>query len=166
MRLDEELDQALRNRAKEERVTVNSLMNRVLWKFIEWDLPCSKIGMVGVSQVTVTKFLTEVDDEKLTELGKQIAWEFVKPFIEYLYGKLSVDSSILFFKRMSHYANRFEFDATVEGGRRTLVLRHNMSQKWSRYYSGLAEGLYHDLLGKQAKIDSTDELCMVQFPAD
>ena len=166
VRLDEELDLALRNRAKDERVTVNSLVNRAIWKFIEWDLPSEKIGMVDVSPVTVGKLMNEIDDERLVELGRQIAGEVVKPFTEYLYGEFSVDSSILFFKRMSHYAGRGVFGDKTVNGKHVLVIKHNLGQKWSRYSGGVFEGVFGDLLGKKTKVNYTDDLCMVQFPAD
>jgi hypothetical protein len=165
VRLDEDLDHAIQQRAKDSRVTVNFLVNRAIRKLVEWDIPSANVGMVVVPSVLHDRLFDAVDEQVCRELGHSIAAEFYKPFAEFLFGEFSVNTAILLFKRMSEYGGRFVFDDSRDTRKYVVIIRHGSGQKMSHYYGGLIEGIFRDILGKQLKLQCTQALCIAQFDA-
>jgi hypothetical protein len=163
VRLEEDLDLAIQDRARDLRVTVNFLVNRAVRKFVEWDIPSEKFGMVIIASALLNKLFDEVDEQTCFKLGRSIAVEVFRPFMEYLFGELTVRASILLLKRASEYGGRFVFDEARDTKKHILIIRHDLGQKGSMYYSGLLEGVFRDLLGKHLKVDCTAALCIAQF---
>jgi hypothetical protein len=166
VRLDADLDAAIQRKSAEEKVTVNFFINRTVRKLVEWDMPARKFGLVMTPEALLIKLLERYDDESCLELGRASAREYIKPLAEYLYGEFSLETSILLFRRSSQYGGRWEFDEVVDladSKKHVLILRHNQGHKWARYYHGLIVETFRGLLGKNAKVESTDNLCIAQF---
>jgi hypothetical protein len=165
VRLDDDLDRAIQDRARDANVSVNFLVNKLIRRFIEWDVPAEKFGTVHVPSVLLQRLYDETDDGKAEALGRLIAREYFGPFCKYLFGELSFERSILAFKRMAEYGGRFAFDTSSDKRNHIIVLRHQGGEKISSYYSGLLLGVFNDLLKMDIKVESTHDLCIAQVPA-
>jgi phage-related holin len=163
IRLDEDLDTAIQDRARDSKMAVNYLVNRAVRRLIEWDIPSEQIGMVAMPMTLVTSLFGQIDEQSCTKLGKMVSVEFFKPFAEYLFGEFSVYTSIMLFKRIAEYGRSFVFDTSSDSRKHLLVLRHGRGRKLSVYYASLIEGVFHDLLGRQVEVEYTDALCMSQL---
>jgi hypothetical protein len=166
VRLDKDLDDAIQRRAEEEKITVNFLVNRTVRKLVEWDIPARKFGLVIAPEGLLSTLIDRYDDESCIELGRASAREYIKPFAEYLYGEFSLETSILLFRRSSQYGGRWEFDDVVDvadSRKHILVFKHNQGHKWAKYYHGLMVETFRILLGKDAKVESTDYVIIAQF---
>lgn len=165
IRLDEDLDRVIQNRARNENASVNFLMNSIIRKFVEWDIPAEKIGLRSIPEALLSRLIGEKDDEKCNELGRWVAREVFRPLAEYIFGDLSIHTSVQVFKRISQYAGRLRFDDTTDSRKHILILGHNQGHSMSKYYGGVMEGVFHDLLGKQLILECTDSLCIAQLEA-
>lgn len=163
VRLDEELDRAINNRARDSNVSVNFLVNRLIRKFIEWDLPAEKFGLGPVAAILLNRLFDEVNEEEAFELGKWTAREFFSPFCRYLFGELTAETTILTFRRASEYGSRYTFDTTSDTNNRVIVLRHNGGPKISSFYSGIFSGLYSGILKMELKVESTHDYIVAQL---
>jgi hypothetical protein len=163
VRLDDDLDMAIQNRANESHVSVNFVVNRLIRKFIEWDIPAEKFGLGPVAAILLNRLFDEVDEATSAELGKWAAHEFFSPFCRYLFGELTYETSILTFRRASEYGNRYTFDTTSDARNRIIVLRHNGGSKVSSFYAGMFKGIYSDILKMEPNIESTHDYCIVQL---
>lgn len=163
VRLDDDLDRAIQNRAKESNVSVNFLINRLIRKFIEWDVPAEKFGLGPVAAILLNRLFDEISEEASGELGKWAAHEFFSPFCRYLFGELTYETSILTFRRASEYGSRYAFDTTSDSRNRVIVLRHNGGPKISSFYAGIFKGIYSDILKMELNVESTHDYCIAQL---
>jgi hypothetical protein len=164
VRLDDDLDRALQDRARDANVSVNFLVNKLIRKFIDWDVPAERVGTVHVPSILIKRLYEEIDDGEAESLGVWIGHEFYQPFCKYLFGELTFETSIVAFKRMSEYGGRFVFDSSSDKKNHILVLRHGAGQKLSAYYAGLLRGVYEELLKMEVKVECTRDLCIAQIP--
>jgi len=164
IRLDEDLNLAIQEKAKDANTSVNFLVNRLIRKYIEWDLPGAKFGIGPVAASLVNILFDDLDEKTAYEMGKRVAHEFTSPFVTYLFGELTFETAISLFRRASDYGGRYTFDINSDKAHHVLVLRHNGGLKLSNFYSGIFQGLYSDILKIQIKIEMTEDYCVVRFP--
>jgi hypothetical protein len=164
IRLDDDLDKAIGERARAARVSVNSMMNRLIRKYIDWDVPASMFGLGPVAASLFNRLFDEIDEKKAEELGRKFAQEFFVPFATYLFGEFTFESSVMLFRRSSDYGGRFTFDSHSDRRNHVIVLRHNAGEKVTAFYCGMMKGLYSDALMMTAKVSCTRDLCEVRLP--
>src|SRR6266480_3020845 len=165
VRLDDVLDRAIQEKAKEANTSVNFLVNRLIRKYIDWDLPAEKFGLGPVASGLVNRLFDEIGDKSAYELGRSVAHDFYEPYATYLFGELTFETSILLFRRASDYGGRYIFDSNSDKRHHVLAIRHNGGQKVSRFYSGVFQGVYSEILKMEVKVESTKEYCVVRLPA-
>jgi hypothetical protein len=165
LRVDEKLDSAIAKRASREGVSVNFLITRGLRKFIEWDLPIRELGLVVVPKLLLDRLSGDKDERKFGEYGREVARDFLRPAAVYVTGGFSVASAIEVLRRSSRYSGRFNFDFDEGEDSRKLILivRHEQGRLWSSYFAGLLDETFNALLGKEARVEYTDSLCIVQL---
>lgn len=162
VRLDDDLDRAIQDQASETRVSVNFLVNRLIRKYVEWDIPAEKFGLGPVASVLLNRLFEDIDEESAGELGRWTAHEFTAPFCRYLFGELSFDTIVHTFRRASVYGSRYAFDTTSDSRNRIIVLRHNGGRKVSLFYAGIFKGLFTEALKMEVSVESTHDYCIAQ----
>jgi hypothetical protein len=163
LRLDEDLDKAIQGRARESNLSVNFMVNRLIRKYIEWDIPAEKFGLGPVAAILLNRLFEEVSQETAGGLGVWAAHEFFSPFCRYLFGELTFETTILTFRRASGYGSRYAFDTTSDARNKIIVLRHNGGPKVSSFYGGMFRGIYSDILKFQVHVESTHDYCIAQI---
>jgi len=161
-RLDDELDQAIQTHSRNENVSVNFVMNRLVRKFIDWDLPAERFGAFLVAPLLLRRLYDQIDDVSAENLGREIAHDFYEPFIKFLFGELTFATTLMLFRRVSEYSGNFVFDSSDKQSH-VIVLRHNGGQKISSYYTGVLKGLYVEILKMKLNVESTRDLCIAQL---
>src|SRR4029077_12111787 len=164
VRLEDGLDRAIQAKAKEANTSVNSLVNRLIRKYIDWDLPGEKFGLGPVSSSLVNRLFDGIDDESAYELGRSVAHEFYEPYATYFFGELTLETSLQLFRRASDYGGRYTFDSNSDKRHQVIVLRHNGGQKLSRFYSGVLHGVYAEILKMEVKVECTKDHCIARLP--
>jgi hypothetical protein len=162
IRIDDVLDKLVEKSANEDSISVNSLVNKALQTYLEWDVVSRKFGLSTVPRSLLNRFIEHHSENECKELGHWIAKESFKPFAEYQFGQLTFQSSLEVFRRFAKYGGLYEFDTMSDSHKLMIFLKHGSGRKWSIYYSGLVEAIYRDMLGSNVKIETTDELCLSQ----
>lgn len=164
IRLDDDLDAQIHEKAREANTSVNFVVNRLIRKYIEWDLPGQKFGLGPVAASLLNSLFDDITETSAFDLGRRIAHEFYEPFATYLFGELTVETSILLFRRASDYGGRYSFDSNSDKRHQVLVLRQNAGQKISKFYSGVFQGVFSEILNVQVKMETTKDYCVVRVP--
>ncbi len=163
LRLDSDLDRAIRKLADEKGETVNAVASRALRRLVEWDALAEKLGMVMITPEVLVKLMETHTVRQARNLGEWVAKELWGPYVRYHYMTLDLDSVRSSLELHARYAARFEFDTSTDGGKAYWLFRHSMGLKWSAFYEGVAIELLVGLLGVKPQSSITDELCAVEF---
>jgi hypothetical protein len=165
VRLDDDLDKAIQNRARDSNVSVNFLVNKLIRKFVDWDLPAEKLGIAHVPAVLFKRLFDNIDDNAAEELGRWLAHEHYDPYFKYVFGELTFEKTVDHFRMGSEYGGRFSFAINSDERNHTIVIKHNAGMKFSRFYAGLLKGVYTDILNMDLKVECTADLCLAHLTA-
>ncbi len=163
IRMQEDLYRLLAKSAGDQRVSVNFLANQALRTFLEWSLVSRKFGLSTIPRSFLNRLMDRYAENECGELGRWVSRESFKPFAEYQFGELSVESAVEVFRRFGEYGVLYEFDEIRDDHKQVLFLKHDAGRKWSMFYSGLIQSVYKELLGKNVNIETTEELCISQI---
>lgn len=163
IRIDKDLDETLQRIAKDNRVTVNAIVNQSIRKYVDWDRHAERFGMMDVRPAILASLMEKQTVEEARESGKTAARDSMKPAIEYIFVDVTLQNSIEFLRRFSKYGGRFEFEETVDGRKHAILLKHPLGMKWSAYYEGILKHLFEEELGIKVRMSVTPEACVATF---
>jgi len=142
---------------------VNSLVNRSLRKFVDWDSHAERFGMVTLPPALFMKLMERQSAEEARELGRKTAQDSARYAVESIFADFTLVNLLEFLRRMGQYGGRFRFEDNMEGRRHVILIRHGMGLKWSSYYSGVLQGFLEDGLGVKIETQVSPEVCLARF---
>lgn len=164
IRVANEIDDFLREFAEKEGVSVNFLVNRSLRKFVDWDIYAEKFGIVSLPGSLIDRMMDYLDEDQARELGRWVGRNSIREFITFWFKEVSLRTVVKGYPRLAaQYGRAFEYDEHVENGRWVIILKHGKGHKWSVYYEELLRALFEDILKKETKVETTQDLVVVRF---
>jgi len=149
--------------AEEERVTVNSLVNRALRKLVDWDVYAEKFGVVSMTPWLALQIMEKQSVDEARELGNRVARQSARQAIETIFLDFTLANTLRFLRLFGRYGGRFEFEDSTEGRKHVVLIRHGQGLKWSTYYEGILRGLLEDELGLSIKVQVSLDVCLARF---
>jgi hypothetical protein len=156
IRVPKSLKEQLENTSKKNQVTLNNLINQVLYRIMNWDSQLYKMGWLQFEPSTVKQMmncLTEKDMEEIAVSSKK----GVSKAIEFLYGDTSVDHLAEFVDSWLTSAN-MPFRHTENTESHNFLVIHELGKNWSvfanKIVTGIAEDLGHTVIKYENKEDS------------
>lgn len=137
-RISSKLIEILHSKAAEDGISLNTLVNQVIEKYLEWNAQ-QLTRTFGVMEKSILKeFIDLVDSKHLEEITIKLTDpEDIMPLTK---GKDDVESllqAIAVLAKRSGYATR----VFQEGERRRIIIQHEMGAKWSKMYKLQVEQL-------------------------
>jgi hypothetical protein len=163
LRLPNDLDEALEKKAREERISVNSLATSGIREAIEWSSVIPKLGFGTFPKYLTSKLLEELTDSECEEIGKQVARDLMVPFVEYRFGTSSFENWIETIREFANYTGQFKILTKTRGSEFVLVVEHSSGIKWSHYYKGAGDYIFGKILGKLVRDEITDSHCIARI---
>lgn len=163
IRLEEDLDRLLQKIAKDERATVNAVVNRAIRRYVDWDRHAQRFGMMAVRPEMLSILMERQSLEEAKELGRQSAKNSMRPAVESIFVDFTLPNVVEFLRRFSTYGGRYQFEDSVEGRKHVILMRHALGLKWSTYYEGILKGIFEDELGIKINVNVLPEVCMGKF---
>jgi len=162
IRFERELDNDLQKIAKHHRMTVNSIVNKSVKQYVEWDRHAEEFELVEIGPALLNKLMKRQTLDEARELGRQGAKDVIIPSIEHVFVNLTYRNVIEFFRRFSKYTRRFNFEDTAEGRTHVVLIRQPMGLKWSAFYGAMLDEILEEL-GIRAKLTIGPETCIARF---
>lgn len=160
-RLDSNILQKLYDKAERDDTSVNSIVNHILKRYIEWDMFENKSGMVPVSKPVVKDLFGRLSKEEVIDLSNEIAKNPVYEIALFMKGKVDPDSFISWF--LSRMKSCSEITSTNENGVRTFIFKHELGENWSLYHKTVVESIFNDFLHKPIDISITGSTLVVKL---
>ena len=160
-RLDSNILQKLYDKAERDDTSVNSIVNHILKRYIEWDMFENKSGMVPVSKPVVKDLFGRLSKEEVIDLSKEIAKNPVYEIALFMRGKVDPDSFISWF--LSRMKTCSEITSTNENGVPTFIFKHELGENWSLYHKTVVESIFNDFLHKPIDISITGSTLVVKL---
>jgi len=151
-----------RDAASEEGISLNSLANRQLRQYAEWDRLKHKLGYVTVRDRVFQHILEKLPEDEIVELGRQLGEVEAREYVMLNWRIMSPDHFIRFVDNYARYSGQFHVEHHDEA-QHTLVLFHNLGSKWSLYLEAFMASALEASLGVTAKTQRTDQSVALTF---
>src|SRR2546427_1245022 len=92
VRIEKDADERLRQLAEQGDTSVNTLVNRALRKFVEWDAYGEKFGFITLPSAMLVKLMDCLSDEEARELGGWAGKDMVKEYITFRFKEVTPEA--------------------------------------------------------------------------
>jgi hypothetical protein len=166
IRIEKELDDVIQQDAKRNRLSFNSHISRIITKYSEWDRFSERWGVISLRREAFKSILEAIESDKLVGVAKDIGHHVPKEFIVFWFKKINLDTYLQYLSLVCQYAKFAECEIDNDGKDYTIVLSHDIGQKWSEFLAvWLEEGL-KETIDVPPKIDTTRNSIVVKFHMD
>jgi hypothetical protein len=164
VRIEKDADERLRQLASQGDTSVNTLVNRALRKFVEWDAYGEKFGFITMPSVILVKLMDCLTDDEATALGAWAGRNLLKEYITFWFTEVTPETLLEGFpKLLSKYGRAFTYEELVEDDRRVIILKHGAGPRWSTFYEETIRTAFHDLLHLDVRVEKSDNQVVLRF---
>ena len=164
VRIEKDADERLRNLASQGDTSVNTLVNRALRKFVEWDAYGEKFGFITLPSVILIKLMECLTDEEAKQLGAWAGKNLVKEYITFWFKELTAETLLEGFPKLfAKYGRAFAYEELVEDDRRVIILKHSGGSRWSTSYEEALRTAFRDHLQREIRIDKSENQVVVRL---
>lgn len=163
-RLDEDVDKSLQKYALQEGISINSLVNRGLRRYVLWDINASRFGGVTLAGASLTRIMNYLSDDEVREYAQWVADNSVRDFVTFFFGEVTLRTLLQGLKLLADYGGHFEYEESTSGDVKTVVLKHGRGIKWSIHYEEWVRLAVEKLLGLKVETERTENQVIFRFP--
>jgi hypothetical protein len=150
-RLNNSLLKNLRINADDEKITVNSLVTKILEDYFEWGQNAAKAGWMVIPKITMKRFVDGSSEKELEKIAKEMS-DHVLEIMMMMSGQYDLRSFLAMSQKV---AKKSGFDVNIRQDDVTkIVIQHSMGKKWSFFRKVFFEQTLNTL-GYQNEIKST-----------
>lgn len=161
-RIEQGVLQLLEKESEEQGISLNTLINKIIRNYVEWDYYGPKVGMIPMAKQVISSLFEMMNDEEISELATNFGKNMIKDITLFMKMKLDYDSFLMWLEtRMKR--SFIEFNHTNENDVYTYVLKHDLGYNWSLYHKKLLEIIFHEFFEKHIKIEITNSILKFTF---
>jgi hypothetical protein len=165
IRLPEALDSSLQNISETEKVSVNSVINRSLERFVEWDQLTEKFGFASVTRALLSRLLDYLTLNEVREVGALMAKDQTRSLILYSGKEITYSALLNLLQLGTRYSGLYKADYTIDKskGKCIVVLSHSLGVKGSYFFESMLKTIFADLLKIPLETTVATDLCLAIF---
>jgi hypothetical protein len=165
IRLTPQIDSQLQKDAKENDVTVNSIINKILTKRIEWDTHIEKFKFVSISRETFQALLELCNDREIEKVATIVGNQTLEAITLFWYQKLNLETILKTLSTYSKYSGLLTSEIEVDEGNYSITFHHDLGKRWSIFLKCMASQFLKTALGIEPKIQTSDNVVVFSFYA-
>jgi len=164
-RLDEKLNQMLEEEAMREKITVNSLVSRVLWNYQKRCQYCLHYNLMLVEPAIFKTMLDNMSEEAVGRSGSSLGPSIVKENLARLGMSEDMESvEYVIAEALEQWTRWYDADVTETKQGRVYYLHHVLGKKWSVFLKNFFEQAIGKLLNLNVSIEMTDNSIIFTIP--
>ena len=165
VRIEKDADERLRRLADQSDASVNTLVNRALRKFVEWDAYGEKFGFVALPGIILTKLMDYLSDEEAQDLGSWAGKNMIKEYITFWFKEVTPETLLEGFPRLfAKYARAFAYEEHEEDDYRVIILKHGGGPRWSTFYKEATETAFRELINREVRVEKSENQIVLRLP--
>lgn len=142
-RLESAALEKLKSKAKEERISLNTLVNQIIVGYVEWDLTAASAGWMVMRRSIIKKLLAKLTEKEVEQLAKETFGE-VKDIVLFMTNKNDLEGFISILKAF-YKKSGFQIKEISDSKKTTFIIHHDLGANWSLYAKTFYEGALHSL---------------------
>ena len=151
-RIDSNIMQKMNAKAEQEDISLNTLVNQILKRYVEWDMHEGKAGMVPVNKSVLKKLFEGLEKEEVVNMSRDLAKNAVYNIALFMKGKSKLDADSF----ISWFLSRMKNCSEITENKETYILKHELGENWSLYHETVLDSIFTDYLQTPIQISITD----------
>ena len=129
IRIDSKLRNKLHEKCIEQKISLNTLINHLLEKQINWNQLTDEMGWVSMFRGTFKELMEQPPTTKIQEIAKKTANSDLINSLNYFYGYVNLESVLDMFKKSCQSMN-VKFRVIPINGNNKIVIHHDLGKNW------------------------------------
>ena len=163
-RINRKVIESFRRESEKSGISINALVNQVLYHYVEWDSFEPKIGMIPFPKAVLGKIFSEMKEDQIAKLGSTVGKDTAMDMALFMNGHMNVLVFVSWIEaRMTN--SGFEIVHRVESikGVHTVTIKHDLGKNWSLYLKIMLESIFADFFKKRTDFIISDSLLSISF---
>jgi hypothetical protein len=154
IRIDEGYDEILKYEAKRRGVSVNTLFDQLLRKYVQSYRYFENLSAVTLSAPSLISFLEVIDEEKIKAIGEKLGEERPYELIIKRGIKPNYDSAKWYILEvLGDGSGWLSASINTRAGYEFIHLSHPFGHKWSLFLQGYFGVFFRDIVGLTPEVD-------------
>ena len=163
-RFDQDLSNILDEESERMGVSVNALVGIILKRYAEFTRYLSKIDMVVVNREFLRSLIDLMDEDSLYQLGTKLGSTIPIDTIMFWKKELTEQSVFQYIEKIiCRYGQLGTYDEVSQGNNRTIVMRHRLGRKGSKFFESYLQSTLKNTIRREAKFEITDSSVKVEI---
>ena len=161
-RIDENVIKILRSESKRNQITLNSLVNQLLKRYVEWDMYEPKVGFIPIAKPIVIELFSNRSYEEISTMAKEIGIDVVHDIALFMKNRMDLDSFLSWFERRMA-SSLTETNHTLQDGYHVYVLKQELGKNWSLYHKIIIELMFNKIFNKTVSVTVSSTTIRFRF---
>jgi hypothetical protein len=164
-RIDSGILQNLYDKADSDDISLNTLVNHILKRYVDWDMFIEGKGdMVPVSRPIVKEIFQRLRREEVIKVATEIGKSAVSDIFLFMKGgKIDLHSFMSWFLSRMKNCSEISDIRDERNGIHTYVLKHDLGENWSLYHKTILESIFNDMLETRIETSITRSTLCFKF---
>ena len=155
-RIDKTIYNLLTSDAQKRGISINSLVNQILKKYISWERNADDIGFVPLSKLAVQDIFTELDEKKIKDIATNVGSTIPRNLLRLNFNVLTFNNILLL---LEIFGERFgNVRHNIKDSKHYFSIYHGVNENFSIYLKYWHQALADDLEIKITVIDMTHNM--------
>ena len=129
IRIDSKLSRKLHEKCKDQKISLNTLINHILEKQVNWNDLTNEMGWVTIFRSTFRELLDSTSKDTIQKIASSTGSTDLKNSLNYFYGHVSLDSILDLFKKRFQSMN-VQFRLLSSDGKSKIIIQHDLGTNW------------------------------------
>lgn len=161
-RIDENILKILRDESERQQISLNTFVNRLLKRFVDWDMFEPKVGMIPIAKPIVIELFNKMTPEEVSTMALNLGKNVVHDIALFMKNKMDLESFLSWFETRMN-SSSIEINHVVKDGLHIYVLKHELGENWSLYHKIILELMFHEIFKKNLEISISNTTIRFKF---
>jgi len=129
IRIDSELNNKLHEKCIEQKISLNTLINHLLEKQVNWNELANEMGWIYMFRSTFRELMDTNSKAKIQKIAKKSGTVDLKNTLNYFYGNVNLDSVLDLFKKRWQSMN-VQFRIIPLNNSTKIIVQHDLGKNW------------------------------------
>ena len=162
LRIDENIIKSLQNESQLQDISLNTLINKILKRYVEWDSYEPKVGMIPIPKLLVEKLFEKRSKQEIIDLAINVGKNELEDILLFMNKKIDWILFLNWFElRLQNSA--IEIVHTIEANKHTFIMKHGMGENWSLYHKTIFELISKENSKNPVQIKYNSRIISIEF---
>jgi hypothetical protein len=139
IRIDSDLSSKLHEKCLEQKISLNTLINHLLDKQVNWHDLTTEMGWIPMFRSTF-----RIPKDKMEKIAETTGMSDLKNSLNYVYGYVELDSILDLFKKRCLSMN-VQYREIKVNGKNKIIIQHDLGKNWPYFIVGQMNTLLNEI---------------------